>query len=746
MKFLNKFFKKENRFFIYAMIVVIALIAVVTKFSIYYMGMALEKNNEILLNEISQEGADLVSEKISSDIEKLRAAASIIGKEEDLFSQKNIEDIEMLAQDEAYNKVLLIDMDGNMRNSDGEQGKQVTIIARVKRNNIVISDVTTTDAGENILTISVPVTQKQKLIGALTGVYKAEDFSQIMETTLFAEEGAHYILKNTGEAVALPENEVYPFGFQYENTFEGNTAFYSVSELSKLPQEMKQGKTGIIRFVTGEHNVNYMSYRPLEWNDWYLISVIPAGKYSMKNVTDIVIKFALLIDIVIIILAAIIIANHKGNKKVVGGTDTITSLENKQEVQKFYENINKNKSKNKNGYAFAMIGIDDFDILNHTFGYEKGSQILRETADIISTSLEKEEIAARLKEDYFGLLLKAKNKSEVTRRIEEIIANLSQIKIREGEAIYNDAITYSAAINLLSEKESFETMLPNTIAILELAKQSHDEKILFYDKELRQQILLHNELLPDMLAALQNKEFIPYFEIQFDTEQKEFIGAEAIAVWKHPQKGFIMSENFASVLKTAGILLNFDMILLEEVCKKQKDCIDRGLVPLPITVSISRLNIHRTDFVNKLKTIVERYQISPSLIILEIAEQAIYDDIDRNTKIITECKEYGFMISIADFSRGYSFLDIMRRVSVDSIKLSGEFLPQEDPTEKDRIIIKNIIDIAKELGIQIIAEHIQSEKQVKFLKVMGCSIIQGYSYTEPVSSEELEEMIFYEEI
>ena len=650
----------------------------------------------------------------------------------------------MLAQDEGYSRVLLIDMDGNMRNSDGEQGKQVTIIARVKRNNIVISDVTTTDAGENILTISVPVTQKQKLIGALTGVYQAEDFSQIMATTLFAEEGAHYILKNTGEAVALPENEIYPFGFHYENSFEGNSAFYSISELSKVPQEMKQGKTGIIRFITGEDNVNYMSYRPLEWNDWYLISVIPAGKYSIENVTDIVIKFALLIDVIIIILAAVIIANHKSDKKVVGGTDTITSLENKQGVQKFYENINKNK--NKGSYVFAMIGIADFDTLNHTFGYEKGSQILKEVADIISASLEKEEVAARLKEDYFGLLLKEKNKSEATRRIQEIITNLSQIKIKEGEAIYNDAISYSAAINLLGEKESFETMLPNTIAVLEFAKQSHTEKVLFYDKELRQQITLHNDLLSDMLTAIQNKEFIPYFEVQFDTEQKEFIGAEAVAIWKHPQKGSVMPENFVSVLKTAGILLDFDMILLEEVCIKQKDCIDRGLVPLPITVSISRLNIHRTDFVNRLKTIIERYHISPSLIILEIAEQAIYDDIDRNTKIVTECKEYGFMISIADFSRGYSFLDIMRRVSVDSIKLSGEFLPQGDPTEKDRIIIKNIIDIAKELGIQIIAEHIQSEKQVKFLKTMGCSVIQGYSYPEPVSSEEFEEMIFYEEI
>lgn len=744
MKFLNKFFKKENRFFIYAMIVVIILMAVVTKFSIYYIGAALEKNNEILLNEISQEGSNLVSEKISSDIDKLRAAASVIGKEEDLFSQKNMEDIEMLAQDEEYNKVLLIDMEGNMRSSDGEQGKQVTIIARVKRNNIVISDVTTTNTGENVLTISVPVTQKQKLIGALTGVYKAGDFSQIMTTKLFAEEGIHYILKNTGEAIVLPENEIYPFGFHYENTFEGNTAFYSIDELSKLPQEMKQGKTGIIRFVTGENNVNYMSYRPLEWNDWYLISVISAGKYSMENIKDIVIKLVLFADIVIILLAAVIIANHKRDKKVVGGTDTITSLENKQGVKKFYENISKNK--NKNGYIFAMIGIDDFDTLNHTFGYEKGSQILKEVADMISASLEKEEIAARLKEDYFGLLLKEKNKSEATKRIKEIIVNLSQVKIREGEAIYNDAVCYSAAINLLTEKESFETMLPNTIAVLEMAKKSHDEKILFYDKELRQQISLHNELLPDMLTALQNKEFIPYFEIQFDTEQKEFIGAEAIAVWKHPQKGLILSESFASVLKTTGILLEFDMILLEEVCKKQKDCIDRGLVPLPITVSISRLNIHRTDFVNKLKTIVERYQISPSLVTLEIAEQAIYDDIDRNTKIIAECKEYGFMISIADFSRGYSFLDIMRRVSVDSVKLSGEFLPEEDPTEKDRIIIKNIIDIAKELGIQIIAEHIHSEKQVKFLKTMGCSIIQGYSYPEPVSSEELEEMIFYEEI
>ena len=143
---------------------------------------------------------------------------------------------------------------------------------------------------------------------------------------------------------------------------------------------------------------------------------------------------------------------------------------------------------------------------------------------------------------------------------------------------------------------------------------------------------------------------------------------------------------------------------------------------------------------------MERYQVSPSLIILEIQEQAIYDDIDRNVKIIAACKEYGFMISIGDFSSGHSFLDVMRRVPTDSIKLSGEFLPQGEVTEKDRIVVKKIIDVAKELGIQVIGEGIKTENQLKFLKSMGCSVVQGYSYPEPVPEEEFEEMIFHDEM
>ena len=738
---MNKKNFKQNKFYIYTIIILIAFVIVITTFSIYYMKFALERNNIALLNEISEKSSNLVSEKMHNTINSLQTAAISMAQEEDIFSQKNIDDMNVLVQEHGYDYMFLTDrQQENTVFSDGIRREQINVISMLKKEDIIISDIQKSDDGENILFISVPILKNTRRIGSLTGVYRVEEFARIMETTLFDGKGIHYIIKKTGEAVVLPENETIHFAFDFEKGFIQNGMFDDIPELSKLPGEIRTLQSDIVKF-TYENEVHYISYRPLDVSDWYLISVMPSGQYSLHSVTNIMIRIALLIDAIVILLACIVMRSYKHNKKEVVDVDSITQLANKQNMELFYKKIS-----SKNGYTFAMIGVDTFKTLTDTFGYAMGGQILKNIAHVIQSFIKEDELTARLKEDCFGLMIKAKTKQDATRRLEEILTELNQLKVSENDYIYCDSIRCSAGINVLSEKYEFDKLLEYTTSALELAKQSNDKKIIAFEKELRQQLALRDALLPDMYRALQNKEFVPYFLLQFDIENKEFMGAKAIATWKHPEKGIVMPENFVLVLKETGILLEMDMLLLEEVCKKQKDWIDRGLVPLPLTVSIARLNIHREDFFNKVKAIVERYDITPSLIVLEIEESAIYDDIDRSVTLIEKLKEYGFMISICHFSLQYSFLNIMKMITVDTIKLEKGFLPKNNITDKERMIIKNIMDMAKELQIQIIAEGIQTDKQAKLLKTIGCSIVEGYSYPEPVSEETFEEMIFYEEI
>ncbi len=693
MNFFNKIFRKQNRFYIYTMIMVALFIIIVTTFSVYYMKSALERNNTVLLNEISEESSNLVSEKILRTIGSLQTAAGIMSQEDDIFSQKNIDDMNILVQEYGYDYMFLTDrQQENTVFSDGIRRKQIKVISMLKKQDIIISDVKKSEDGENILFLSVPILKNTRRIGSLTGVYRAEEFARIMETTLFDGKGVHYIVKKTGEAIVLPENETVHFTFDFEKGFIQSDVFDS-------------------------------------------------GQFSLQNVTNIMLHIALLIDIVMILLAGMAIWFYKHDKKEVVDVDSITQLANKQKMELFYKKVSQKK-----GYTFAMIGVDTFNELTDTFGYAMGGQILKNIANIMQPFIKEDELVARLKEDCFGLFIKAKTKQDATRRLEEILSELNQLKVSENDYIYYDNIRCSAGINVLSEKYEFEKLLEYTTAALELAKQSNDKKIVTFEKELQQQLALRDTLLPDMYKALQNKEFVPYFLLQFDIENKEFTGAKAVATWKHPEKGVVMPENFVLVLKETGILLEMDMLLLEEVCKKQKDWIDRGLVPLPLTVSVARLNIHREDFFNRVKVIVERYDITPSLVILEIEEAAIYDDIDRNVALIEKLKEYGFMVSICHFSSQYAFLNIMKMITIDSIKLEKGFLPNGNITDKERMIIKSILDMAKELQIQIIVEGIQTDKQAKILKTLGCSIVEGYSYPEPVSEEAFEEMIFYEEI
>lgn len=169
---------------------------------------------------------------------------------------------------------------------------------------------------------------------------------------------------------------------------------------------------------------------------------------------------------------------------------------------------------------------------------------------------------------------------------------------------------------------------------------------------------------------------------------------------------------------------------------------DRGLLPVPLSVNISHLNIHRKNFVPSVCGLIKKYRIPANLIVLELSEMAIFDNNQKVMEMAEQLKDTGFILAVDNFGTGYSSLDMLRKIPVDMIKMDRVFLPESAADERGSIILYHLLEMAKELNIEIVAEGVEKESQASFLKEIGCRMAQGFLYSEPITEEEFEKKIF----
>lgn len=742
-----KFISKKNGIRILIALAVFGVVLLVARLYAVSVSNMLEKNNKSLLSELSDQCNNLILEKIDNNFTSLEVLADAIANSEDLFSEQNQKMTQQYAEKNQSVRILISDMAGNLKASDGIRTKNhKDIVDEVKKNGgRTVSEVTVSevDDGLEIIAISVPLYRNDVMVGTVTCVDDMSQYSDLMSFPLFEGNAYHYVLHSTGEAVTLPEDGSLPFDFATDVSFEQGDFFKDVKALKKLPDEMAQGNSGMID-VKGKIAA-YINYQPLGINDWYLLSVIPDHLFShqTRSITGMMLLVNLFVGLLIVGLASFAVLSYRSKNKMMhyfAYVDRLTQLPNYQSVMDFYEKL----PQAGKSYSYVLFHIDNFQMLNRILGYVSGSTQLKKIATALQEFVKPGEIAGRIREDNFVLLIKESNRRQCSERLKNLFDTLQKIQVTDGEITYNYNCIYSCIVYPLGSEIHFDKLSEQ--AVWALKKQKNDKRVNvhYFDQNLKNKLELQNELVADVCQAIRNHEFALYFQLQYDTSTNEFVGGEIFPRWKHPQKGIIVPEDFISVLETAGLALELDMIMLEEACKKLRSWIDRGLMPIPLSINISRLNIHRTDFVQRIKQIVQHYKISPALLTLELAETAIYVDTERVIGMIHTLKDYGFTLSIDNFDLGYSSLNMLRQASVDMIKLNQAFFSKGGMDQKDTIVLQNIINTIKLLDIQIVAEGIQTQQQADFLNKIGCNIIQGTLYSKLMPEEEFEKMVFTE--
>lgn len=382
--------------------------------------------------------------------------------------------------------------------------------------------------------------------------------------------------------------------------------------------------------------------------------------------------------------------------------------------------------------AFIQFDVERFKLINDAYGEKAGDRLLKYLKDSLTVICTDEQPFARLTSDVFMIVIPFDEESEIIDFIHNLEENIGrsyegiEFRLVFGVCIVEDRTvpTRTSGDNATMARQSIKGNALNNIG--------------FYNGKLKNDLYHQHYIEDDMTNAMLNNEFVMFLQPKYNISSGEIIGAEALARWFHPYKGLIPPDQFIPIFEKNGFILKLDQLIWEKACQKIRLWIDKGMTPVPISVNISREYLNTFDVVGKFNELVDKYRIPVQLLEAEITESC---DADNTSDVVRKMKECGFTMLMDDFGSGFSSLNMLKTTPFDVLKIDRIFLSEFMESERGRKIIAHTISMSRDIGLNIIAEGVETGAQAQFLKSCGCDIAQGFYYLKPVPVEEFDKQL-----
>ncbi len=387
-------------------------------------------------------------------------------------------------------------------------------------------------------------------------------------------------------------------------------------------------------------------------------------------------------------------------------------------------------------YIVVCLDVEKFKFINDRFGFVEGDRLLAHIGKKLQERAQKYGlVAARLSSDIFAFLDEEENMvpEAFGAEVQDWVRNYplgTDIKIAVG--IYH-VEAQNIPVRLMCDRANFA---------IDTVKGNYMINVAEYNKTVRDYVFSQHELLNDAERAFKNREFKVYLQPKFDIRTNKIIGAESLVRWEHPVKGLIFPKDFIPLFEQNMLITRLDEYIWEETCRLIRTWIDKGYKAVPVSVNVSRLDIYSLEVSNKFVIFTDKYDIDRRYIEIEITESAFTNDEDQIIKVVDELRSLGFRVLMDDFGSGYSSLNILKDINVDVLKIDTRFLePGRNDNKKGREILESVIRMAKWIGLQTIAEGVETDEQKRFLMDLGCYYAQGFYFSKPIPEEKFEELI-----
>ena len=499
---------------------------------------------------------------------------------------------------------------------------------------------------------------------------------------------------------------------------------------------------------------NYLDVPEL---DERIAQVIASGKHCHEHAFELAIgkhKHAFMADIslaqmgnegVVLFMVQDITARKQSEEEIhrLAFYDALTLLPNRRLLQeRLLQSMSLSARSGKHG-AVMFIDLDNFKTLNDTQGHDIGDELLKQVASRLTRNVREGDTVARLGGDEFVVTLEAlSNQDEEAASHAETVAEKIRSELGQPYQLrgIEHGISPSIGVSLYrGHQNSLDEVLKQADLAMYQAKSTGRNRVCFFDPAMQVVMELRAELEKDLRACIRRNQLRLYYQMQVD-DSGRIVGAEALLRWQHPRRGMVAPDTFIPLAEEIGMILPIGDWVIEQACAQLKRWeMMPALRHLVVSVNVSPRQLGQPWFVEQVKEMLEKYGVRPERLKLELTESFILDDVEEAIAKMNELRDIGIRFAMDDFGTGYSSLAYLNRLPLEQLKIDQSFIRDIARDKHSSIMVRTIINIANNFGLGVIAEGVETDDQLAFLRQYGCNRYQGYLFGKPVPVGEFEQ-------
>ena len=420
--------------------------------------------------------------------------------------------------------------------------------------------------------------------------------------------------------------------------------------------------------------------------------------------------------------------------------DKLTGLPNRALFSQLLEQALAEAKYSKKQVAVLFIDLDRFKLINDSLSHDSGDAVLKQVARRLTEAQLKRNTIARFGGDEFVVLMReCEIPTDAAETAQRMLTAIAQPLLLEGQEYH---LTASIGISAYpSDGENAQTILKNADIAMYRAKEHGKNNYQFYSAQMNLHSFERLVLERFLRHALEQDEFRVYYQPKIDLDSGCVTGMEALLRWVHPAMGMISPVKFIPLAEETGLIVPIGAWVLKAACEQNKRWADQGLPPLRVAVNLSARQFAQDDLHATILNVLEETGLPPELLELEITESVTMDNPEHAAALLRKLKALGIRLAIDDFGTGYSSLSYLKRFPIDNVKIDRSFIKDIPHDEDDVAITQAVIAMAHSLNLKVIAEGVESEEHVTFLREHGCEEAQGYLFGAPMSAEDFTELI-----